>query len=344
MVEMKNLVQSKKIISDDALLSLDVTSESNLLVWADIEITNLLNLIINCVRLVLSEEQLFRVELNKKHGVKNIVLSRKGKLLVKSIEIISNDGYHLNKYRLHPVLDVFVEAVNDIWPDGLDYAVIPEENHHALFLELQNFSKKIISISSSLEFKSKKYDFCRGIRKNQQSLNFFIDKIFNRYLRVKIFRLDLGYKIFAHRDDLLLDFNETQKHKILFFKLRGKEKVFEGLIGYVWKLRYFPAKGFFWHILFLYDPQSMISDFDYVKEMRRLWSKDITAGRGGCIDCSYWYESYKGCGTGLIDGKDKKKRDDLRRAIDYFAQVDCLAKLRLPSNGRSLGQSGLPKI
>jgi intein-encoded DNA endonuclease-like protein len=104
---------------------------------------------------------------------------------------------------------------------------------------------------------------------------------------------------------------------------RSKPTIFENQVGYVCKREYTEDRGVHYHAMFIYDGQKIQKDSYKAEQIGEYWNNEITKGKGSYHNCNKDKSSYVQNGIGMLDHKDKDKREILdKNVIPYLCKDD----------------------
>lgn len=200
-------------------------------------------------------------------------------------------------------------------------------------------------------------------KRNFHSGKKYIDDLFSRYSRLMTLRVDFGYRSeintrleggtsefplaglagqSAHLviKDSVKEGKEhlkaVKKDFARFLNNKRSQKLFEHLVGYIWKLEYGESKGYHYHVIFFYDGAKCYRDVHYARQLGEYWVK-VTKGRGIYYNCNANKESYKSCGIGMVSHDDLGSRSGLLFALKYMAKSEQFLRARFSKRERTFG-------
>lgn len=163
-------------------------------------------------------------------------------------------------------------------------------------------------------------------KENQNELRRYCESIVDRYSRILVVRVDLGYlKEYQSRikvDDLYFDLDK------LVNKIQNKDGIFKHVIGYAWGLEQGgKSKGYHCHLAVIYDTAYRHpSARHWGDEIIKLW-EEITSDYGQGYNC-YNRErvtelrNKNQLGIGLIYRKDADQVKNFIDAMSYLTDPD----------------------
>lgn len=166
-----------------------------------------------------------------------------------------------------------------------------------------------------------------AVKKNCQEFTHYVDKLFARYARLLVIRIDLGYRKNAYNSSIE-DLAEDLAH--LWANMRHN-KIFSDLIGNITKMEYGVEKGAHAHLLLFFDGSKRSRDCYIAKEIGKYWERAITKGRGHYWNCNdpehkRNYTKIGALGIGMINADHFKLRNNLNFIVRYFCKSEQFCK------------------
>jgi len=178
----------------------------------------------------------------------------------------------------------------------------------------------------------KKPAFRRMVRKwaaratdNYKGAVKLIHNLFREYSKLLIIRLDLGYHV-EHREHCI-PYMTRKQFKRLLNNLRGN-KIFENLVGIIWRLETGEKKGFHYHVMLIFDGSLSCHDINISDAIGKYWRDCCTEGKGTYWPCNRY--KYKARGIGLIEHSDQDKCRNLLDVLTYLTKTDEFLQIRMP--------------
>ena len=165
------------------------------------------------------------------------------------------------------------------------------------------------------------------ITKNYQSMTSYIDNLFSRYARLLVVRIDLAYRKdvdvrFMNEAEIHQKYLQAVEDREHLFRNMRSNRLFNHMIGYIWRLEYGNEKGFHYHFIFFYDGSAVQQDITISRLIGEYWVNVITQGRGLYYNCNAHKEEYKYCGIGMINWNNFELIANLKLAAQYLAKPD----------------------
>jgi hypothetical protein len=139
-----------------------------------------------------------------------------------------------------------------------------------------------------------------------ESTKQYLDSLQEKYSKLNVVRVDLGYKK-PHSKNITLDeVNEDFNH--MLNNRRSKPSIFKDQVGYICKKEYTEDRGVHLHAVFLYDGQKVQKDSFKAEQIGEYWQQ-ITDNKGSYHNCNR--NKYEQSGIGMLDHRDSEKRNVL---------------------------------
>ena len=161
------------------------------------------------------------------------------------------------------------------------------------------------------------------VQKRIDSTKQYVNTLMDLHSKLNVVRVDLGYKKDEETKKTEISLNEaTQDFNRMLNNRRGKPSIFENQVGYIAKKEYTEDKGIHIHACFFYDGQKIQKDSFKASQIGEYWEQ-VTKERGGTHhNCNKNKKKYKDVGIGMIDYKDKDKRQNLEKTIEYLCKEE----------------------
>lgn len=260
---------------------------------------------------------------------------------------VSKFEYHFPVHEVNPYIEVFykcVSKVEDSFISGGWAGLIDEDASR--FSEMMNslvcFARYEMSGKA---FKKIKRRFAKAANKRSESLDKYIDALFEEHSRLLVVRVDLSYRHdFFEKDDefdeklALVKFHWAEMQKNLY-----KGKPVDGLLGFACKLEYGQLKGFHLHLLLFYNGSVRRQDGVLARMVGEHWRDSVTAGAGAYFNCNAVKSKYRHLGIGMINFDQEEYVNALKRRVaSYLTKVDYWVRLS-PAKGRAFFRGNMPK-
>ncbi|RMV39816.1 hypothetical protein ALP12_101966 [Pseudomonas savastanoi pv. phaseolicola] len=249
-------------------------------------------------------------------------------------------------HQFNPVVNAFFKVEKGV-VDQLStrcYVDLSKDDNAILHEFVENLLAEVKGESVQMKLNG----FKRAANKAYKGLRDLIDALFDRYSRLLVVRLDLGYrnKYCAPAGLLNVGYEDAKKHRedlLKYFRL----KMSPAIVGYAWKLEYGLDKTYHYHFLLFFDGAKSHQDIVIAKAVGDHWSNCVTDGKGIYYNCNASKAEYKArgiLGIGMIGHDDLDLRNGLTTAAAYLTKVDLFVRMVISEGGRCFGKSGKPKL
>jgi hypothetical protein len=181
--------------------------------------------------------------------------------------------------------------------------------------------------------------------KRLKSTKEYIDALQDKYSKLNVVRIDLAYKK-PYSEEITLD-DANEEFTRLLNNRRGKPSIFKHNVGYICKKEYTKDKGVHLHTAFFFDGQKVKQDTHIANELGKHWRDKTTKGRGTFYNCNQNKQEYEKIGIGMLDHKDKDKREILdEKVIVYLCKDDekqDIAPVKSNKKDRAFVRGTMPK-
>lgn len=259
-----------------------------------------------------------------------------GVLLRKLVKVPIPTGPRFNAlYKFEPYVEMAVECCkeNDLYrvfscPD-MEASLYDAT---ALMRRLNECVDKMRREVRSKRFLSRLNSYQRSSNKNYKELMEYVGALFERFSRLLVLRVDLSY---SKESSTITQADAARDRERLFENARSN-KMFDDMVGYIWKLEHGPEKGFHYHVMFFFDGAKVREDITKAIQIGRYWTNVVTRGRGLYYNCNAVKRAYKSCGIGMVDHANVQMRQGLQKAVVYLTKTDLY--MRLQTEGRGMGK------
>ena len=256
--------------------------------------------------------------------------------------VLENTASLMDRYELlmpqHPLVKKFFGLIKET---SLVMKVmngeLRKEPYAILVDELNSFVYGFLDISDTdCHLRKQLSNLSRMSSRNTDSMQTYINNLFNYYSRLLVVRVDFHYRKTEY-DGLTLDRVTTDRE--LF--LRIVKLQFTSLVGLCWKLEYGNERSFHYHILFFFNGAEVRQDITLGQQLGAFWLS-ITQGDGTYFNCNADKFRYEQCYLGQINYYDHQKREALLQA-NYLTKADeNIIAVQLNGKCRIYGRMELP--
>jgi Inovirus Gp2 len=288
---------------------------------------------------------------------------------ISTLKIIFNKlNENLNISAIESILPIHSGVEVNAWIDILIRANEKLKNGYFFFTEdinkicyeqkmqlrvdgLNRFISWIRRLSKFKIFKTIERNHRRKEGKNERGIHAFMKEVWQRYADLNIVRIDLEYKKYnpywfelGTSNDISVDL--AIEHRGVFLERLDRHPLLAKKLGYIMKLEYGFRGGLHFHVLLIFNGQSVQDDIGYGRLACELWA-EVTDGRGKGWNCNSHKDRYARMGT-LGIGRIRHYETELRQhlledVLDYFTKLDALRKLKLGNRALVKSLSPLPK-
>lgn len=316
--------------------------------WTENDLLHDLKGIDSLVKNILSRgnEELYSV-VRRNNG-----LSFKASFLGKKLSTVLSRGeaefsYFFPVHNLSPYVQLLFECADRFEYKLLfscTHALFPHEVEWAVSV-MNKLVNDIRGQARSDDFKMVIRRFNRASKKRADSINRYIDSLFEKHSRMVVIRVDLAYKADYFS---ALDFRQSlDQVKIDWARMQTdlyKGKPVKNMLGFACTLEYGHAKGFHFHLLLFYDGAEYRKDVTLAKLIGMHWSEGITGGLGLHYNCNKHKSSYRRPGIGIISHNDTDLILNLKEQVSsYLVKMDYWVRL-FPDCGRTFFRGNMPII
>ncbi|MGZ3853418.1 MAG: YagK/YfjJ domain-containing protein [Flavisolibacter sp.] len=297
------------------------------------------------------------------HGYQNCCFLWDGKQAVKYDEAepiycdyLKQKTVGLPHYRFNPYLDIWIRALqtvyfqwmkakNDCWLKNLDP-----------LLEAFGYDSDMPYLSSTIDLpinassfdvkqalihyirqdaqnpivKKELRNFKETPKRNIKSATNYINALFDRYARLMVLRIDLGYRQSSDQLTPCDSYERIKQDRERLFNNMRSNHLFAHQVGYISKLEYGLDKGFHYHLLLFFDGSKFRSgsDWYWAKKICDYWEQKITQGHGLAFNCNGKKGQYHYLGIGMIGHRDTQLRSNLiNHVVRYLIKPDLFARV-----------------
>ena len=179
-------------------------------------------------------------------------------------------------------------------------------------------------------------------KRRQDSNEKYVDALQEKYSKLCVVRLDLGYKKDeTNKVDITLEKANKDINRLL--NNRRNNSTFDNNVGYVLKTEYGENRDIHFHSYFFYDGQKVQKDMIKGEDIGKYWSENITNKQGTYYNCNR--NDYKNNhAIGILDYRDTEKRRKLDIAMEYLVKDEqSIEALKENKKDRAIRRGTMPK-
>ncbi len=165
---------------------------------------------------------------------------------------------------------------------------------------------------------NKGYNMSNTNKKQQTSMQNYIDELSKNHSKLNTVRIDLAYEK-PYSDNITLEEANNDLNRMLN-NMRSKPSIFKDMVGHICKREYTEDKGVHFHTLFIYDGQKVQKDAFKGDQIGEYWKQQITRGKGTYHNCNR--NTYVRNGIGMLDCRDSDKRKILDEDVIAYLCKD----------------------
>ena len=179
-------------------------------------------------------------------------------------------------------------------------------------------------------------------KRRQDSNEKYVDALQEKYSKLCVVRLDLGYKKDeTNKVDITLEKANKDINRLL--NNRRNNSTFDNNVGYVLKTEYGEDRDIHFHSYFFYDGQKVQKDMIKGEDIGKYWSENITNKQGTYYNCNR--NDYKNNhAIGILDYRDTEKRRKLDIGMEYLVKDEqSIEALKENKKDRAIRRGTMPK-
>jgi hypothetical protein len=187
--------------------------------------------------------------------------------------------------------------------------------------------------AKSKPFRDRQHARNQNSRRGYENCKKYIDELRARYAKLLVLRVDFAY-LKEEISGICLDRACADLER--FLRNRRNNRLFDDMVGYVWKLEYGVERHYHFHLLFFYDGNRVKNDQYRAAQIGEYWKK-LTEGRGAYHSCNDDKSRYINCGIGSLGHADSEKYANLLIAVEYLFKKEQYLRLKVTGKQRTLG-------
>ncbi|MQA21527.1 YagK/YfjJ domain-containing protein [Rugamonas rivuli] len=255
------------------------------------------------------------------------------------------DKYNPN-YFYGPKTTLFYDAIKQTPGIGIDYRFSSSSfsdnygNPNPSFLLFDDLVINIKNIRNSAEFKDKYRKWKENFKKSYDSTRNYVDDLFEKYSKLLVVRLDLGFKQQGVLGKEEVSIEKTKKLLLKFLNAKRSNNIFSDVVGYVWKLEYGELKGYHYHLLIFMNGSNTQRDIYRGLMMGQYWIS-LTQGDGVFYVSNFkkrYFAKNGLLGIGMVSHFEQDKRKNLNTILRYFFKPDQYLKEKPAKGTRTCGK------
>jgi hypothetical protein len=261
---------------------------------------------------------------------------------------------HLNRYldlynpeyAYSPRIALFFQACKDIGLGKQHRFTAPKAVNRYSEMDAETFNRLIERIRVTGRSPKYRARIAKDLyRSTKRFINLvrYIDALFEHVRsRLIVIRIDLSY---CEEEIKAMKPGQAQEDlKHFFDNMRGNPRLFDDLIGYIWKLERSSTGGDHFHVLLFFTNDHISNDERHGREIGEYWIGTITKGRGRYYNCNARYEKNKHQwpAIGRVEHYDDRKRYSLLYILAYFCKDEQSLRIKAKKKSRAFGRGVMP--
>lgn len=180
----------------------------------------------------------------------------------------------------------------------------------------------------------------RSEARNSTSVHDYINKLFRLHSKLLVVRVDVHYGD-EIKDTMTIEeaINDRDAY------LRAVKRRYRNLLGYVWKLEYGVARGYHYHMAFIFNGNKVQGDISLGRQLGEGW-KSLSREPRTYYNCNADRDKYEEWGTygiGMVRCDDSEKRYLLlHKALSYLLKFDEALLAVMHERFRSVSKMEVP--
>lgn len=155
-------------------------------------------------------------------------------------------------------------------------------------------------------------------KRNFKSAFEYVKELFDdHHSRLQFIRLDFSYKSQFKRDVTVKMISKDFKRLL---NNRRTNKMFRGMVGYIWALEYGELKHLHYHVIFIFNGSEVRCDVARATKLEKYWEERITKGCGLAFNCNRKKGDYKHLAIGPINHYDTALRNNISLVLKYITK------------------------
>lgn len=250
----------------------------------------------------------------------------------KAMEAVTRHYYHYREAKsAHPSVELFLKYFYPYREIDVDRQLSPElEDVIEEFLE---------ELDMSLHQKRLR-NLKRSEARNSTSVHDYINRLFRLHSKLLVVRVDVHYGD-EIKDTITIE--EAIDDRDAY--LRAVKRRYRNLLGYVWKLEYGVARGYHYHMAFIFNGNKVQGDISLGRQLGVFW-KSLSREPRTYYNCNADRDKYEEWGTygiGMVRCDDSEKRHLLlHNALSYLLKFDEALLAVMHERFRSVGKMEVP--
>lgn len=251
-----------------------------------------------------------------------------------------------NALTYNPYIQLFYRTVFEVMGEDCRFPNDPVDTHPLGKCGADLFNEVILRIrgkTNEAAFKKQVRRIADNLKRGEKSVFEYVNALFERFARLLVLRIDLHMPIAeAGSDRVAL----AQQYFERFLNNKRGNKLFQHVVGYIWKLEEGESRGAHYHVVLFLQGAKVEKDIFICTEIGEYW-KRVTKGKGTYFNVNARIPDYRvkgiGIGVGMINHYETEKRENLGRIIKYFFKREQYLSSKRLAKTRVFGKGEMPK-
>ncbi len=250
----------------------------------------------------------------------------------KAMDAVTKHYYHYREAKsAHPSVELFLKYFYPYREIDVDRQLSPE---------LEDVIEEFLEELDMPLHQKRLRNLKRSEARNSTSVHDYINKLFRLYSKLLVVRVDVHYGD-EIKDTMTIE--EAIDDRDAY--LRAVKRRYRNLLGYVWKLEYGVARGYHYHMAFIFNGNKVQGDISLGRQLGEGW-KSLSREPRTYYNCNAdrdKYEEWGAYGIGMVHHDDLEKRHLLlHNALSYLLKFDEALLAEMHERFRSVGKMEVP--
>lgn len=251
----------------------------------------------------------------------------------KAMDAVTKHYYHYREAKsAHPSVELFLKYFYPYREIDLDRQLSPE---------LEDVIEEFLEELDMPLHQKRLRNLKRSEARNSTSVHDYINKLFRLHSKLLVVRVDVHYGD-EIKDTMTIE--EAIDDRDAY--LRAVKRRYSNLLGYVWKLEYGVARGYHYHMAFIFNGNKVKGDISLGRKLGEEW-KSLSRESRTYYNCNADRDKYEGWGAygiGMVHHDDLEKRHLLlHNALSYLLKFDEALLAEMHERFRSVGKMEVPR-
>ncbi|TNI14849.1 YagK/YfjJ domain-containing protein [Aeromonas veronii] len=250
----------------------------------------------------------------------------------KAMNAVTRHYYHYREVKsAHPSVELFLKYFYPYREIDVDRQLSPE---------LEDVIEEFLEELDMPLHQKRLRNLKRSEARNSTSVHDYINKLFRLHSKLLVVRVDIHYGD-EIKDTMTIE--EAIDDRDAY--LSAVKRRYRNLLGYVWKLEYGVARGYHYHMAFIFNGNKVQGDISLGRQLGEGW-KSLSREPRTYYNCNADRDKYEEWGTygiGMVRCDDLEKRHLLlHNALSYLLKFDEALLAVMHERFRSVGKMEVP--